>query len=218
METTSWSLLALLVLMPACTSAQQLDTSDDETPKHVLWIVPNFRTSPLPQPFEALDVKQKFRISAQDTFDRGTFALAAIFAAQGQVTDSNRSFGQGTEGYAHYLVTSYADLAIGNTMTEGVFPVLLHQDPRYFRRGSGSRWSRLKYAVGEIFVTYTDSGGRQFNYSEIAGNSAAVAISMAYYPDNRRASDALSSLGVQIAVDTAANIVKEFWPERRRHD
>jgi hypothetical protein len=70
--------------------------------------------------------------------------------------------------------------------------------------------------VGQIFWTHTDSGGRQFNYSEIAGNSTAVAISMAYYPGSRTASDALSQLGAQVGVDMASNIVKEFWPSGGR--
>ena len=101
-------------------------------------------------------------------------------------------------------------------MTEAVFPTLLHQDPRYFRRGTGSGWSRLGYAMGQIFWTHRDSGGVQFNYSEIAGNSVAVAISNAYYADNRTARDAVSKLGMQIGVDMAANILKEFWPEVER--
>ena len=39
---------------------------------------------------------------------------------------------------------------------------------------------------------------------------------MAYYPENRRASDAVSKLGLQIALDTASNVLKEFWPQGRR--
>lgn len=215
---TNFRLLSLLLaLIPVCSWAQQPDTSDESLPpKHVLWIIPNFRTSDLPEPSEALTAKEKFTIAKQDSFDRGTFALSAFFAAESQATDSSRSFGQGVEGYAHYWATAYADFAIGNTLTEGVFPTLLHQDPRYFRRGSGSGWSRLKYAVGQTFFTHSDSGKRQFNYSEFAGNSAAVAISMSYYPENRRASDAGTKLGLQIGVDAAANLVKEFWPDRRR--
>jgi hypothetical protein len=59
-------------------------------------------------------------------------------------------------------------------------------------------------------------------YSEIMGNSVAVAISNAYYPDNRTAADAVSKLGMQVGVDMAANVLKEFWPEierrfRRQH-
>jgi hypothetical protein len=70
--------------------------------------------------------------------------------------------------------------------------------------------------VGQIFITYADSGGKQFNFSEFGGNSAAVAISMAYYPESRRASDALSKLGLQIGMDAASNVLKEFWLQGRR--
>jgi hypothetical protein len=76
--------------------------------------------------------------------------------------------------------------------------------------------------MGQIFWTQCDSGRKQFNYSEVVGNSTAVAISEAYYSDNRTASEAVSSLGVQLGVDMAANILKEFWPDlerkfRRKH-
>jgi hypothetical protein len=70
--------------------------------------------------------------------------------------------------------------------------------------------------MGQIFWTHTDSGGTQFNYSEVVGNSAAVAISNAYYVDNRTAADGVSKLGVQLGVDMASNILKEFWPDLER--
>jgi len=105
---------------------------------------------------------------------------------------------------------------IGDYMTEAVFPTILHQDPRYFRRGTGSGWSRLGYAVDQIFWTHNDSGRGQFNLSEIAGNSTAVAISMAYYPENRDMIDGVSKLGSQLGVDMASNILKEFWPDLER--
>ncbi len=142
--------------------------------------------------------------------------MAAAFAGESQLTNANRSFGQGAAGYGRYFGAAYGDVVIGDYMTEGVFPTLLHQDPRYFRRGTGSAWSRLGYAMGQIFWTHRDSGGTQFNYSEIIGNSAAVAISTSYYADNRTAADAGSKLGMQLGVDMASNILKEFWPEIER--
>jgi hypothetical protein len=192
---------------------------DDGVPKpggHVLWIIPNFATSPELPEYKPLTPREKFRVAALDTFDRGTIALAAVFAGESQFSRSDPSFGGGVQANAHYWATAYSDLAVGNYMTEAIFPTFLHQDPRYFRRGSGSGWSRLGSAVGQIFWTHTDSGGRQFNYSEIAGNSAAVAISMAYYPGQRNASNAAEQLGTQVAVDMAVNIAKEFWPSRER--
>ena len=187
---------------------------DQQPPKHVLWIIPNFRTSPSLTEYKPLSVKEKFTIAAQDSFDRGTFALAAAFAGEGQLANTNPSFGQGVEGYAHRFATSYADFAIGDYMTEAIYPSLLHQDPRYFRRGTGTPLSRFGYAIRQIVWTHTDSGGSQFNFSEVLGNSTSTALSMSYYPDNRKASDAATSLAIQIGVDAASNVLKEFWPSK----
>jgi len=201
---------AIIVACSSLTSAQTDDT------KRILGVIPNFRTSSLPVPYVPLSPKEKFKIATKDSFDRGTVVLGALFGAQGQLTNSNRSFGQGAAGYGRYFATSYADYVIGDYMTEAIYPTLLHQDPRYFRRGTGGKWSRLGYAMGQIFWTHNDSGRTGFNYSEIAGNATAVAISTAYYEDNRTTGDAVSKLGVQIGVDMSSNSLKEFWPDIRR--
>ena len=70
--------------------------------------------------------------------------------------------------------------------------------------------------MGQIFWTHSDTGATQFNYSEIIGNSTAVAVSNAYYRDNRNVSYAVSKFGIQLGVDMASNMLKEFWPDLRR--
>jgi hypothetical protein len=184
--------------------------------KRIFGIVPNYRTSPSLKNYKPLSPKDKFAIARQDSFDRGTVVLAAAFAGEAQLSNANPSFGQGVKGYARNFGTSYADFVIGNYMSEALFPTLLHQDPRYFRRSIGSKWSRLGYSMGQIFWTHADTGHSQFNCSEILGNSTAVAISNAYYPDNRTAANAAEKLGTQLGVDMASNVLKEFWPDVSR--
>ena len=111
---------------------------------------------------------------------------------------------------------SYGDLLIGNCMTEAVYPSILHQDPRYFRRGTGSGRTTFGYAISQIFRTHRDSGGTQFDYSEWLGNLTAVAISTAYYRNQRDAASAISKLGMQIGFDAMGNVLKEFWPDLQR--
>ena len=91
--------------------------------KRIFWIIPNYRTSPIPHPFEPLFPKEKFKIASEDAFDRGTVALAALFAGEAQLTNSTPAFGQGVKGYAQCLGTAYGDLVIGDLMTEAIFPV-----------------------------------------------------------------------------------------------
>src|SRR5260370_6789195 len=213
----SW-LVGIAYMAPAFSQSETPVTTDSPQTesKRILFINPNYMTSPTLQNYKPLTPSEKFKLASQDAFDRGTVALALLFAGKGQLSNANPSFGQGTAGFARYFGTSYADYFIGDYMTEAIYPILLHQDPRYFRRGTGSGWSRLGYAAGQIFWTHRDSGGTQFNYSEVVGNSTAAAISTAYYADNRTATDAVSKLGVQLGCDMASNILKEFWPDLAR--
>jgi hypothetical protein len=228
--------MAAVCLLPAASSAQDASpdvrprpdpiAAPDQSPaaaaasgeehKRIFGIIPNYRTSPTLQDYQPLTPKQKFATAAADSFDRGTFALGAMFAAEAQLTQASPSFGHGVPAYARYFAASTADFIDGDLMTEAIFPTLLREDPRYFRRGTGSTWSRLGYAVGQIFWTHTDSGGTQFNWSEVAGNATAVAIGNAYYPDNRTLGSNVSKLGLQIGVDVIANILKEFSPDLDR--
>ena len=191
----------------------QVTPAPEPLPKRIFGIIPNYRSNPSLKDSKPLTAGQKFRLAARDSFDPGTFLLAGAFAGIAQASNSTPSYGQGMAGYGRYYGSTYGDLMIGNFMTDAVYPSLLHQDPRYFRRGTGSTGSRLAYAVGQIFITHGDNRRTQFNFSEICGNATAVAISNAYNPDNRTASDAVSRLGIQLGLDMAGNILKEFAPD-----
>jgi hypothetical protein len=184
--------------------------------RHILGIIPNYRTFPSLSNYEPLNASAKFKLASEDSLDRGTFAMAAAFGGLGQLTNANKSFGQGAAGFGKYFGSSYGDFLIGNYFSEAVYPSILHQDPRYFRRGTGGGRSRMLYAISRVFWTQRDSGGTQFNYSEWLGNGTAVAISNAYYPDQRSAGSAASKLVMQVGVDAFGNILKEFWPDLLR--
>lgn len=194
-------------------AARNVNDSFELAPKRILGIVPNYRTTQSLKDYTPIGAREKFAIARDDSFDRGTFILGAIMGGEAQLTKSTPSFGQGASASGKYFGASFSDFVMGNYMTEAIFPTLFHQDPRYFRRGTGSAWRRLGSAVGQIFWTRADSGRMQFNFSEIAGASTGVAISNAYYPDNRNVSDASTRLGVQISADVIGNILKEFSPE-----
>lgn len=152
---------------------QLADSSKQNAPaesKRLFGIIPNFRTSASLQNYEPLTARAKFHIATQDAFDRGTVALAAAFAAESQLTNANRDFKQGVAGYSRYFATSYADFVIGDYMTEGIYPTLLHQDPRYFRKGDGGALQRLGYAAGQILLRMATTAA----YSPIYPNCWAI--------------------------------------------
>ena len=186
---------------------------DDPPDKRVFGVLPNYRTVDASVPFRALSSHVKFTIASKDSFDYPLVFLGGVLAAVGQLANQNPSFGQGLGGYARRLGTSYGDQAIGNMMTEAIFPSLLREDPRYFRLGKGSTASRAVYAATRIFVTRTDAGAHRFNFAEVLGNAAAAAISNAYYPDGRTASNNAAKLAEQLGTDALSQVLKEFWPD-----
>jgi hypothetical protein len=143
-------------------------------------------------------------------------ALGSLFGAEAQLTRVNPSFGDGVPACGRYFAASFAEYAIGDYMTEAVSPAMLHQAHPVFPPRNRRFRSPLGYAPGQILRTRGDSGHEQFNFSEIAGNSTAVAISMARGPDNRTTADAVSKPGSQLGIDMTSNILKEFWPALER--
>ncbi len=184
--------------------------------KRIFGVLPNNRTTESSIPFESITAKQKITIAAKDSFDWPVFPTAAAFAALYQIENQNPSFGQGMAGYAKRFGTAYGDQMIGNMMTEAFVPALFHQDPRYFRLGTGSKIHRTLYALWAIEAARMDSGRMSFNFSEWGGNAAAVAISNAYYPDTRDWHDNAERLGIACATDAFSNVLKEFWPDVKR--
>jgi hypothetical protein len=184
--------------------------------KRIFGVLPNYRTADGTAPFVPITARHKFYIAAKDSFDYPVYLTAALFAGYYQLDNENPSFGQGLKGYAKRFATSYGDQAIGNLMTEAIFPSLLHEDPRYFRLGSsgGSTWHRTRYAITRVFVVRTDKGGWTFNFSEWLGNGSSVALSNLYYPgDTRNVSDNVQKLGIAVGTDAFSQVLKEFWPD-----
>jgi hypothetical protein len=181
--------------------------------KRVFGVLPNYRTTELTPIYTPITAKQKLIIATKDTIDYPLFLLGGALAGLAQVTDEHPQFGQGLAGYAHRYGTSYADQAIGNYMTEGILPVLFHEDPRYFRMSHGPKKQRLWYAATRIFVTRTDSGGSSFNFAEVVGNGIAAGVGNAYYPGETHLWDNLSRLGQELATDSISQVLKEFWPD-----
>jgi hypothetical protein len=195
---------------------QPAQQPQEQLPRRIFGIIPNYRSHPSLRESKPLTSGQKFRLAARDSFDPGTFLLTGVYAGIGQASNSSPSYGQGMAGYGRYYGSAFGDIVVGNFMTEAIYPSIFHQDPRYFRRGTGSTWSRLRYACGQIFITHGDNRKTQFNISEIGGNATAVAISQSWDPDNRTASDAVRKYGVQLGLDMAGNILKEFAPDLYR--
>jgi hypothetical protein len=155
---------------------------------------------------------------ARGSFDYVEFPWYAALAGISQAENSEPGYGQGAAGYAKRYGAAFADGTIENFMVGAVFPSLLKQDPRFYQSGEGTFWHRTGYAISRIFVTRTDSGHQQFNFSEFLGSALAAGISTySYHPRaDKNLPNTASVWGTQVGYDTLTLVVKEFSPDIRR--
>jgi len=189
-------------------------TSNDR----LFYTLPNFLTLENAGQMPPLTSGQKFNVEARSSFDFVVYPWYGFLAGISQAENSERGYGQGAAGYGKRFGAMFADGTIENFMVGAALPSLLRQDPRFYQSGVGSFWRRTGYAISRIFVTRTDSGHEQFNYSEIVGSALAAGISTySYHPRaDRTLPNTLSVWGSMVGYDTLTIVVKEFWPDIRR--
>lgn len=188
----------------------------EQQDKRILGVLPNYRTTDGTVPFQPISSKFKLTIAAKDSFDWPNYIIGGAFAGLYQLENDHPIFGQGVKGYARYYGTSYADQVIGNMLTEGIMPIVFHEDPRYFRKVHGSVGSRVGYSLTRVLVAKTDTGKPTFNFAEVVGNGMGASISSLYYTQEQSFSDVATRWATQIATDSLSNLLKEFWPDIKR--
>src|SRR6201981_3619970 len=183
----------------------------------LFYTLPNFLTVETKNA-PPLSARQKFWVVTRGSFDRIQIPWYGFLAGISQAENSEPGYGQGAAGYGKRYAAYFADGTIESYFTGAVLPVVLRQDPRFYQSGKGTFWHRTGYAISRIFVTRTDVGNEQFNYSEIVGSAMSAGISTyTYHPkDDRNLPNTASIWGTQVGYDTLTIVVKEFWPDIRR--
>ena len=182
-----------------------------EEKQRVLRVIPNFYVSYIPNAVP-LTSKQKFKLAWKTTVDPFTFVLSGIIAGVEQAQNDFSGYGQGAQGYAKRYGAAYADGVTGTFIGSAILPSLLKQDPRYFYKGTGSKRSRILYAIANAVICKGDNGHWQVNYSSILGGLAAGGISNFYYPAQNRNGAELTfeTALIGTGASAAANLFQEF--------
>jgi Carboxypeptidase regulatory-like domain len=182
----------------------------DEEKQRVLGVIPNFYVTYDPAAVP-LNPRQKFELAWKATIDPVNFGLVGAVAGIQQATNSFSGYGQGAQGYGKRYGASYADLVTGTFIGGAVLPSLFKQDPRYFYKGTGTKKSRLFYAIANAVICKGDNGHWQANYSGLLGSLAAGGISTLYYPEtDRDVTTTFENTLIGIGTSAANNILQEF--------
>jgi hypothetical protein len=197
-----------------------VESDEGKQTKRILGIVPNFRSVSVNTHPPAQTTKEKFTGFTQDSFDYSSFIFVGLLSGVSQIQGSTPEFHSGAPAYGRYYWHTFADQTDENLLVGFLLPVALRQDPRYFTLGGGTAdkhngiVKRAGYAFSRILITRTDSGGNNFNYSEVVGSGAAAGISDLYYPSsNRTWTKTGQRWALNVGIDGATFIFKEFWPD-----
>ncbi len=224
------------VVDPRKTKAAPGTMTEDQVKKQekqrTLGVVPNFNVA-----YDAhvppLRPSQKIKIAFHSSTDPFAFVTAGIVSLYGQATDDHgpdyethtnstgqkyvvryEGYGMGWEGYGKRFAANYADSFDGNMIGNALLPILLKEDPRYFRQGSGPIRHRVLFALESTVWARRDNGNWGPNYANVLGNLAAGGISNAYYPSYERGIGLTFERGLVVTAEGAVGaMLNEFLPD-----
>ena len=194
-------------------------SSDGLNHDRILGVIPNYQTvtdaTPATPP---LTPKQKWQFFLDETKDPFNIAAAALSAGLSQADNQTPKYGEGGVPYAERFGAALGDFTSQNLFSDAVLACLLHQDPRYFRRGPQSRIvPRIAYSLSRIAVARQDSGRSTFNTSGIFGMLMGIGASNLYYPSASRTGTVMATrVGTSLGGWAIGNVASEFWPDIRQ--
>jgi len=104
----------------------------------ILKIIPDYQTvKDTGYPIEPLTARQKWNLGFKESIDPFNIVSAAMTAAFSQRDNQTPRYGEGWSNYGKRFSAAVADFGSQRFLSAGLLATLLHQDPRYFRRGPG---------------------------------------------------------------------------------
>lgn len=188
-------------------AAQQIKAEEQQ---RVLGFIPNLYVTYETHP-EPLTSGMKFHLAYKNFTSPFFFGRTVAWAGVQQARDNPSEWQQGAKGYSKRLGAGFADAAIGGLISNAVLPSLLHQDPRYYYQGTGTKKSRAFHAMWAPVVCRGDNGKWQPNYSQMGGSLIGYSIATAYYPgSNRNAGHIFQTFGIDMGLHVFGSLAQEF--------
>jgi hypothetical protein len=182
----------------------------------ILGVIPDFQTVRDPEAtFVPLTPKQKWSLGFKENIDPFNIASAAMAAGFSQMGNQTPKYGEGGAAYGYRFGAALADFATQNIFSAGLLANVLHQDPRYYRKGPGTGVvKRIIYSATRVVIARDDKGVDVFNSSGVFGTVMGIAASNLYYPAaSRRGSVMLERLNSSFEGGVIGNLMSEFWPD-----
>ncbi|GAC1424553.1 MAG: hypothetical protein NVSMB62_21470 [Acidobacteriaceae bacterium] len=185
--------------------------------QRLLGIMPQFQTV-IAGKAVPLTPGEKWTLSSRSAIDPFYIGYALVIGGgYSELVGSHSGYHWGPGGYFKRVGANYVDNINGALIGNGLLPIVLHQDPRYFRLGTGSFGRRFLHAAISTIICKGDNGRSQPNVSNVLGNFISGAISNAYYPADERGIELTLVNGLQVtAIGAIGGQLLEFGPDLNR--
>lgn len=166
---------------------------------------------------DTLDTMAKLRFHVKAAYSPTALLGLAAYAGVLQSMDAPDEWRHGgVEVYGKRVASMAGWAGVHSALAFGL-DTTLHQDPRYFRAGSGGFWRRAAHSLRGTILTRTDSGGETFSTWRFGSAFGAATLSNQWYPDrlNTVRLDMIQG-SATIGFDLLGNLAREFGPDVKR--
>lgn len=188
-------------------------------PERILGVLPDYQTiTEHGEKAAPLTRRQKWTLAWKESTDPVNLFSAALGAGFSQAGNQTPKYGNGAAAFGKRFGAAVGDMSTQSFFSAGIAASLLHQDPRYFRKGSEAGIPRRAlYSVSRLVITRQDSGKAAFNASGILGMLMGIGASNLYYPRASKRTDVMAGrLTTSLFGGVTGNLLSEFWPDVQR--
>lgn len=146
------------------------------------------------------------------TFTYRMAAFTVWSASFQQIFNETPAWGRGASGFEKRLgVAAAANIAKSFTIT--AVGRAMHEDPDYYRCGSGGFSHRVAYIAASEFHDHKASGKTVVPYVRLAGFVAYTAVDLAPRDGQHNLVNVGIDAGLQMAGTLGRRVIAEFWPD-----
>src|SRR5216683_1166832 len=132
--------------------------------------------------------------------------------------DSHSAYGPGLKGFGKSVGVSLLQDATAQFFGAFAIPVIVHQDPRYFRMPHAPFGKRVVYSISRTVVSRSDSGKSMPNYATLLNYPIGAELANLYVPGiHPDAPSTVARIFTGYALDPVNGLINEFLPDVASH-
>ena len=162
--------------------------------------------------------QEKGYLALNNLADPANFGTIVGISAISVAADSHSAYGPGLKGFGKSVGISYVQDISSEFFRGFTFPILFHQDPRYFRMPNAPLTKRIVYSVSRTVISRHDDGSTMPNYSVLLDYPLEAVLSNQYVPGvHTDLSSTVTRIATGYALDPVNNLIDEFLPDVASH-